>query len=999
MFDCHAPNVSPNPGFSLSQGLLNDAIDTMPFPQACVLWAATSVVGHDYNPSENDADGGCPLRRIFLAIASALPSADAHIARLDMFTATLELLQTLTQDAPPADVTASLHPLHAKTAEAEAAAQCYRRAHEQLAAYVQDAQADAQTASSADIIADLTAARDTALLQFQERLRALSQLRSTSDGAVIRGPASRRLADLDTAAANVAAALGAAIFQTPPDADDTIATDADDTAAAADALEQLQAAFGQAEEAASRLHAHCQGMLDATAKRDAAGMLTHFKATQAQLCALVSLESRDGHSFHDMIEGLPWPAVLRCFHRQRKPLVSLGDQLETLAARHAALVTLNTSIAAAQAQKTDMVAHFERKYKTLKKARRLYFESRAQEDSSDDDGDSAAASAQLTQRRNACRSAAHARDAAARILFALARAFFPEILLLQRKRLGMSAALAAWSERQLQYYEDRAPLARAEGGRHVITKATYDGEPCVLKTMPFDAAQRMCKEVDVLRRLDHPNIVRLEAVFSENDYLYMHLPYAQHGDLEQFLASQATLAHDARVPSAALCKLGRQLCEALAYLAERSVVHCDVKPANIFVDGDTDGDPATHSLRAVLGDFDVSHTASGRTSTLTMALQTRAVATHYSAGYAAPEVACASIPSPPRATHKLDVFGMGAVIFHMHMYPLALREPSSQQDDVAAADSAFDSDQDGHAMPGPCSAAWAQDVPRDVVRAATRANASARLSARELLQTEYMRRASGDYARLAVQRPAYWEYQDHAGSWQVEESEDVRAAVEQLMNTAARPETHGIGRDSHDSNFQRFKVLTVHRVENSRVWSAYASQRRAVGEALTAEGYVLPEPARRLATSNFVYPLDSGTFDAAAGEVALFHGTASANAIASAGFDVRYAFARRGAGAAFGRGVYFAESPSKADQYVRAGADGKLRMFLSRVCLGRCKMVSAMRGAAPFLPEVDGLSTVEVPLYYDSILADVPGMRFREIVVGRDASAYPELLVEYERAM
>ena len=154
-----------------------------------------------------------------------------------------------------------------------------------------------------------------------------------------------------------------------------------------------------------------------------------------------------------------------------------------------------------------------------------------------------------------------------------------------------------------------------------------------------------------------------------------------------------------------------------------------------------------------------------------------------------------------------------------------------------------------------------------------------------------------------------------------------------------------------------------------------------------------------LATAGFVYPLAGGSFDGAAGEVALFHGTAAANSIASAGFDVRYAFARRGAGAAFGRGVYFAESSSKADQYVQAGSDGRLCMFLSRVCLGRCALVSRLRGAAPFLPEVKGASTPEVPVYYDSILADVEGMRFREIVVGRDASAYPELMVEYERVL
>ena len=99
----------------------------------------------------------------------------------------------------------------------------------------------------------------------------------------------------------------------------------------------------------------------------------------------------------------------------------------------------------------------------------------------------------------------------------------------------------------------------------------------------------------------------------------------------------------------------------------------------------------------------------------------------------------------------------------------------------------------------------------------------------------------------------------------------------------------------------------------------------------------------------------------------------------------------------FGRGVYFSESPSKADQYVRADSSGKLYMFLSCVCLGRCQVVRTPRSNEAFLPEVDGLSTAEVPVYYDSMMADVRGMRFREFVVGKDTSAYPELLVEYER--
>jgi hypothetical protein len=46
------------------------------------------------------------------------------------------------------------------------------------------------------------------------------------------------------------------------------------------------------------------------------------------------------------------------------------------------------------------------------------------------------------------------------------------------------------------------------------------------------------------------------------------------------------------------------------------------------------------------------------------------------------------------------------------------------------------------------------------------------------------------------------------------------------------------------------------------------------------------------------------------------------------------------------------------------------------------------------LPETESLITAAVPVHYDSILAQVPGMRFREIIVDRDASAYTELIVD-----
>ena len=133
----------------------------------------------------------------------------------------------------------------------------------------------------------------------------------------------------------------------------------------------------------------------------------------------------------------------------------------------------------------------------------------------------------------------------------------------------------------------------------------------------------------------------------------------------------------------------------------------------------------------------------------------------------------------------------------------------------------------------------------------------------------------------------------------------------------------------------------MRRVENPQVWAAYAVRRRALAEQLAREGHAQPAAAQRLATRRFCYPLQGGALEAAAGEAFLFHGTRRAEAIATSGFDVRYAYAGAGGGALFGHGVYFAESASKADQYVARGeGEGRLTMVLARVCLGRCRVVA-----------------------------------------------------------
>jgi serine/threonine protein kinase len=889
---------------------------------------------------------------------------------------------------------AKLNELKQQTAATEAAAQRFRHAHGALAeAVTQTLEARGDT-----LPISLVQARDAAFDELRASLQLLEECGSRLNLDALQAATSSPLTPIESALVDLEQTTGinvAALVE-------------DDTAPSDDSTDRMEVdVFAAMLRRSAVGMVHCvqqsailaRQLAEQFLAREGDMMLETASSLRKSICSIALLEGK-GHNESlaaALRESTPWPAILRCASRHLAPLRAIAESTGSLQNRATALRSEVDAFMFGFTRREQAVLLLQTTHKAMKGARISYRRLKVEHEAdSDDESDAAGVDpGELLRLRDAYHVATASRDTAARQLFLAAKAYHPETLLTQQRRLRLTGLSAIWSERTLDEYDEQCPFVGVEASRHTTIRGKHKGRPCILKLVPLQQGQTLCREAEILHHLNHPNVVKLEAAFVQDNFLYLHFPYAMHGDLARYLQSQTSSASSACIAPAQLRRMARQVCEAVAYLAERNIVHCDIKPANVFVDEERSS--GGNLPRAILGDFDVSHTASGRTATLTRTLQTRSIATHYSAGYAAPEVVRAPPGQPPRANHKLDVYGLGCVIYHMHMYPRALPEPRWANDNVASRRGLFD--HGGSTWPECAVPAWACTVPADLIASATHADPIVRLSARELLQTEYMRHADGEFARVAVQRPAHWQNQEHAGSWLVRESAEMEAAVEKLLNDTAKPETHGVGHNGHGVRFARFKVVGVHRVENSQVWSAYAARRRALADALAQEGHVLPEGAQHLSTSKFLYPLEGGTLEGAAGEVFLFHGTTYPESIASSGFDVRYAYAGAGAGAIFGRGVYFAESASKSDRYASRHLDGKLTLILARVCLGRCQVVRDGRGRlkAPFLPEVDTKSTAAVPVYYDSILTEVPGMHFREVVVGRDTLAYPELLVEYER--
>lgn len=92
--------------------------------------------------------------------------------------------------------------------------------------------------------------------------------------------------------------------------------------------------------------------------------------------------------------------------------------------------------------------------------------------------------------------------------------------------------------------------------------------------MPLDALYR---EVSLHYKLEHPNVIRLFHVMEDENYLYMVLELAQSGTLFH------TIRMESKLSEQKAWEYFTQICLAVYYLHQHSIIHRDIKPENILL--------------------------------------------------------------------------------------------------------------------------------------------------------------------------------------------------------------------------------------------------------------------------------------------------------------------------------------------------------------------------------------------------------------------------------
>ncbi|XXG43599.1 hypothetical protein AAC387_Pa01g3589 [Persea americana] len=89
---------------------------------------------------------------------------------------------------------------------------------------------------------------------------------------------------------------------------------------------------------------------------------------------------------------------------------------------------------------------------------------------------------------------------------------------------------------------------------------------------------RIVREVSVMRRLSHPNIVKLHEVMATKSKIYMVMEHAKGGELF------TQISRDGPLTEAAARRYFQQLVSAVHYCHSKGVTHRDIKPQNILLD-------------------------------------------------------------------------------------------------------------------------------------------------------------------------------------------------------------------------------------------------------------------------------------------------------------------------------------------------------------------------------------------------------------------------------
>jgi len=169
--------------------------------------------------------------------------------------------------------------------------------------------------------------------------------------------------------------------------------------------------------------------------------------------------------------------------------------------------------------------------------------------------------------------------------------------------INKSVELGLESEPKISDFNMIKELGEGSYGRvllvqHNKTNATYALKAIEKRLLLINIEEKnqFLREVQIMYKIHHPNVVKLFGHFEDNNYCYLLMEYVEGGELFSYIPQNGK----SKISIQQIASIIKDVISAIYYMHHMSppIVHRDIKPENILV---------TSNMQAKLSDFGMSN--------------------------------------------------------------------------------------------------------------------------------------------------------------------------------------------------------------------------------------------------------------------------------------------------------------------------------------------------------------------------------------------------------